>query len=90
MKSKVRKNAANFIAHLEPGSGVYKECIDALKEQYLDVPYIIDEYFKKLCSDKPEYDDKYGKTRIFIANTRNHLHNLKTHYEVDLIWESNL
>ena len=89
LKTKVRKNAANFIAHLDPGVGVYEQCIDALKEQYLDEPFIIDEYLKKLCADRPEYDDKYGKTRIFIANTRNHLHNLKTHYEVDLMDESN-
>ena len=64
---------------------MYDECIDALKEQYLDEPFIIDEYLKELCAGRPDYDDTYGKTCIFIANTRNHFHNLKTHYKVDLM-----
>ena len=58
-----------------------------MKEQYLNVDYIVDEYFKKLLSDKPEYDLSYMKTRTFIANTRNHLHNLNNHYGVDLLNE---
>ena len=42
LKQKVRKNTASFIQHLECGTpGVYNDCIKALKEQYLDEPYII-------------------------------------------------
>ena len=90
LKNRVQGKALTFIAHLEPGdSDVYDECIKALKEQYLDEPFIVDEYFKKLLSDKPEFDETYGKTRLYIANTRNHLHNLNTHYKVDLMDESN-
>ena len=48
LKSKVIKNAHNFIAHLEPVVGSYDACVKALKEQYLDEPFIIDEYFRKL------------------------------------------
>ena len=88
LKDKVIGNAATFIAHIDPGPDAYDTCIEVLKEQYLDKPYIIDEYFKKLLSDKPEYDPTYFKTRTFIANTRNHLHNLKTHYGVDLANET--
>ncbi|CAL4060599.1 unnamed protein product, partial [Meganyctiphanes norvegica] len=32
LKTKVLKNAANFIAHLEPGPGNYAACIESLKE----------------------------------------------------------
>ena len=68
---------------MEAGSAeVYDDCIKALKEQYLDEPFIIDEYFKKLLADKL-------KTHVYIANTTNHLHNLKIHYKVDLLDESN-
>ena len=88
LKSKVVKNAATFIAHIDPGPGSYEECIKVLKEQYLNEPYIIDEYFKKLLTDKPEFDETYYKSRTYIANTRNHLHNLKTHYEMDLMDET--
>ena len=41
-----------------------------------------------MLSDKPEYDPTYFKTRTFIANTCNHLYNLKTHYDVDLLDET--
>ena len=88
LKDKVIGNAAAFIAHIDPGPNAYDTCIAILKEQYLNVDYIIDEYFKKLLSDKPEYDLSYMKSRNFIANTRNHLHNLKTHYGVDLLYET--
>ena len=88
LKSKVIKNANNFIAHLEPEVGNYVACISALKEQYLDEPFIVDEYFKKLCAEKPEFDETYGKTRVYIATIRNNLHNLKTHFNVDLLEEN--
>ncbi|CAL4166803.1 unnamed protein product, partial [Meganyctiphanes norvegica] len=78
----------NFIAHLEPEVGNYVACISALKEQYLDEPFIVDEYFKKLCAEKPEFDETYGKTRVYIATIRNNLHNLKTHFNVDLLEEN--
>ena len=38
-----------------------------------------------MCSENPEFDNSYTKTRVFIANVRNHLHNLKTHYKTDLL-----
>ena len=85
LKSKVLKNAAPFIAHLGPAEGNYELCIEALKEQYLDEDFIVDEYFRLICSESPEYDESYTKTRVYIANVRNHLHNLKTHYNIDLV-----
>ena len=41
LKDKVIGNAAAFIAHIDPGPGAYDTCIEVLKEQYLDEPYII-------------------------------------------------
>ena len=84
LKTKVLKNAAAFIAHLDPDEGNYDLCIEALKEQYLDEDFIVDEYFRLIRSESPGYDESYTKTRVYIANVRNHLHNLKTHYQVDL------
>ena len=68
-----------------PAEGNYELCIEALKEQYLDEDFIVDEYFRLICSESPEYDESYTKTRVYIANVRNHLHNLKTHYNIDLV-----
>ena len=62
LKDKVIGNAAAFIAQVDPGPNAYDICITILKEQYLNVDYIIDEYFKKLLSDST-----YLEARIFIA-----------------------
>ena len=88
LKTKVLKNAAHFIAHLDARPGNYDACIKALKEQYEDKDFIIDEYFKLLYNQSPEYDETYTKTRVYIATVRNHLHNLKTHYNIDLLDEA--
>ena len=85
LKSKVQGNAAAFIAHLDIVHGNYQPCIDALKAQYLDEPFLIDEYFKQILNDAPLYDEEYGKTSQYLAKIRNKLHNLKTHYKVDLV-----
>ena len=89
LKTKVQKNAAAFINHIEPGAGAYDLCMDALKEQYLNESYIVNEYFKKLLSDQPKFDETYLESKTYIANTRNHLHNLKNYYGVDLMDETN-
>ena len=88
LKSKVLKNAAQFIAHLDARAGNYDACLKALKEQYEDESFIVDEYFKLLYNESPDYDETYTKTRVYIAGVRNHLHNLKTHYNIDLLDEA--
>ena len=85
LKSKVRGNADAFIAHLDIVPGNYQPCIDALKAQYLDEPFLIDEYFTQILNDDPMFDEDYGKTSQYLATTRNKLHNLKSHYKVDLV-----
>ena len=87
LKTKIQKNAAPFIAHLNPAPGNFERCVDALKDQYLDEEYIVDEYFRTLWNESPEFDETYTKSRVYIANVRNTLHNLKTQYEVDLLEE---
>ena len=88
LKTKVLKNAAHFIAHLDARPGNYDLCLEALKEQYMDEEFIKDEYFKLLYTERPEYDETYTKSRVYIASVRNHLHNLKTHYNIDLLEEN--
>ena len=74
LKSKIQGNAAAFIAYLGPEAGNYQPCIDALKAQYLDEPFLIDEYFKQILNDSPEFDEDYGKTSQYLATIRNKLH----------------
>ena len=85
LKTKVLKNAAHFIAHLDAQAGNYDACIKALKDQYMDEELIIDELFKLLCNERPEFDETYTKSRVYLADVRSHLHNLKTHYKIDLL-----
>ena len=67
LKSKVQGNAAAFIAHLDIIPGNYQPCIDALKAQYLDEPFLIDEYFKQILNDAPAFEEDYGKTSQYLA-----------------------
>ena len=85
LKTKVLKDAAPFIAHFGPAPGNYKLCIDALKDQYLDEEYVVDEYFRILWTESPEFDETYAKTRVYLARVNSIIHNLKNHYDIDLL-----
>ena len=71
LNSKVQDNAAAFIAHLDIKPGNYQPCIDALKAQYLDEPFLIDEYFKQILNNVPTFDEDYGTSRQYLATIRN-------------------
>ena len=51
----------------------------------MDEPFLIDEYFKQILNDSPEFDEDYGKTSQYLATVKNKLHNLKIHFKVDLL-----
>ena len=57
LKDKVIGNAATFIAHIDPRPETYDTCIEVLKEQYLDEPYIIDEYCRVCIFDDGYWND---------------------------------
>ena len=85
LKTKVVGNAAPFIQHLDPDPGNYAIAIEVLKKEYLDIPYLTDQLCAQLISSQPSFSEDYSKTRNYIADIRNKLFDLKTHYNVDLL-----
>ena len=85
LKTKVVGNAAPFIQHLDPDPGNYAIAIEVLKKEYLDIPYLTDQLCAHLISSQPSFSEDYSKTRNYIADIRNKLFDLKTHYNVDLL-----
>ena len=85
LKTKVVGTAAPFIQHLNPNPGNYAAAIEALKKEYLDIPYLTDQLLSQILNLQPSFSEDYSKTRNYIADIRNKLFDLKTHYNVDLL-----
>ena len=85
LRQQILGDAATFIAHLDTGVGNYDRAIQALKDEYLNEEYNVDELFRQLLQESPERDVTYQKTAIYLASVRNKLHTLKNHYDTDLI-----
>ena len=84
LRQQILGDAATFIAHLDTGAGNYDRAIQALKDEYLNEDYNVDELFRLLLQESPERDVTYQKTAIYLASVRNKLYTLKNHYNVDL------
>ena len=87
-KSHVKGLAGTLISHLAITNDNYQIARNVLEKHYLDKPYIRDELFKQLLSDRPGYDEDYFKTTQYLAETNNKLLDLKRHYEADLLVEN--
>ena len=66
----------------------YIIALNTLKKEYLDVDYIRDELLKQINSKVPSYDIAYIKTKHFLAEIKNILHDLAKHYDCDLLTKS--
>ena len=60
-----------------------------LKEEFLDVQYIIDKTYKNILKAAPsvEFDPEYTSTKMYLSEMRSYLHELKT-YKIDLLEEN--
>ena len=85
LKSKVSGLASQFIQHLELTAENYPVALDRLKKEYLDIPFIIDELLKQILNKTPGFEPDYMRTRQYLAEIKNMLHDLHKHYEIDLM-----
>ena len=76
--------AFKVISHLSISDSNYAVAIDLLKEEFLDIPFIIDETFKQLRSLSPSYESEFNGVRTYINECRALLFELKQ-YNVDLL-----
>ena len=76
--------AFKVISHLSISDDNYKVAIDLLKDEFLDVPYIVDESFKQLLSKSPTFNTDFAGVRSYINECRAIVYELRQ-YKVDLL-----
>ena len=64
----------------------YDVTFSLLKEEFLDIPYIVDKSFKTLLSSSPSFDTAFDGLRTYVNECRAIIHDLKQ-YHIDLMEE---
>ena len=64
----------------------YDVAFSLRKEEFLDIPYIVDESFKTLLSSSPSFDTAFDGLRTYVNECRSIIHDLKQ-YDIDLMEE---
>ena len=84
LRSYLSGYAFRVISHLSVSDDNYDAAIKLLKEEFLDVEYIVDETFKTLLGNSPKFDLTFSDVRSYINDCRSMVHELKL-YGVDLL-----
>ena len=84
----LRDYALKVVKHLHISDENYQLAIKMLKQEFLDVPYIMDETFKNILRAAPslEFDPEFTSVKIYLNEIRAYLYDLKSH-NVDLLEE---
>ena len=78
--------AFKLISHFDLNDANYEEALKALKSEFLDVDYIVNETFKQILDRSPEkHDPEYDNLKLYVAEMKSILHDLKKTYKVDLV-----
>ncbi|XP_068243599.1 uncharacterized protein [Palaemon carinicauda] len=82
----LRGYALKEVKHLTISDRNYHLAIEMLKEEFLDVNYIIDETFKNILSAAPsaEYDQEFSSVKVYLHEIKSYLHEWKA-YNIDLL-----
>ena len=85
----LRDYALKVVKHLTVSDSNYLIAIQMLKEEFLDVPYIIDETFKNILKASPsmEFDPEYTSVKVYLNEIKSYLYELKSH-ELNLLEEN--
>ena len=84
----LRDYALMVVKHLTISDSNYHLAIQMLKQEFLDVNYIIDETYKNILKAAPsvDYDPEYTSSKMYLSEMRSYLHELKAH-KIDLLQE---
>ena len=84
LRSFLTDYAFKTISHLSITDANYCIALQLLKDEFLDIQYIIDEIFKQLLDKQPKFDVSFREARMYINDCRALLYELKT-YGVNLL-----
>ena len=86
LRSYLSGYALKIITHLSVTDDNYDVAFSLLKEEFLDIPYIVDESFKTLLSSSPSFDTAFDGLRTYVNECHAIIHDLKQ-YDIDLMEE---
>ena len=86
LRSYLSGYALKIITHLSVTDDNYDVAFSLLKEEFLDIPYTVDESFKILLSSSPSFDTEFDGLRTYVNECRAIIHDLKQ-YDIDLLEE---
>ena len=84
LRGYLRGYALKVISYLEVSDDNYDVALTLLKNEFLDVPHIKDQMFKKLLELSPKFDTTYQQTRIYINEVRSIVHEF-SNYGLDFL-----
>ena len=84
MASYLTGYALKVISHLSISDDNYAVGLTLLKDEFLDIPFIIDESFKTLIASSPKSDPEFARVRSYINECCALVYELKQ-YQVDLL-----
>ena len=76
--------AFKVIAHLSISDDNYAVALTLLKDEFLDVPYIVDSRFQQILSMSPKFDPSFAGVRSYTNKCRAIVYELKQ-YQVNLL-----
>ena len=85
LRSYLSDYALKIISHLSVTDDNY-DAFTLLTEEFLDIPYIVDESFKTVLSSSPSFDTAFDGLRTYVNECRAIIHDLKQ-YNIDLMGE---
>ena len=88
LKSYLTGYAGQLISHLTLEDSNYGVAIDLLTEEFLDIPYIVDEIFKQLLDASPKYDPNFTNVKQFLSEMRADLSELRSSYDLNFFEEN--
>ena len=86
LRSYLSGYALKVITHLSVTDDNYDVAFSLFKEEFLDIPYIVDESFKTLLFSSPSFDTEFDGLRTYVSECRAIIHDLKQ-YDIDLMEE---
>ena len=87
--SYLRGYALKVISHLAVSEENYKVALKLLRDEFLDVDYIVDETYRNLLQARPSFkdDSEFSNVKEYISEVRSYLFELK-HHGVDFLEEN--
>ena len=77
--------AYKIISHFDIIDENYELALQALKDEFLDKDHVVDETFKQILERFPKYDPEFENLRLYVAEMKSVLGDLKKSYNVDLV-----